>query len=116
MASKGQLAAAKRRGATYEIEIEEDLKTSGLPGQRIPKAGANDKGDIHVYDWAIECKAEKSINLAQYLREAEVERGHADKRWCAALVRRRGTSNRDEDYVVMTYKQFKQLLAELNNN
>lgn len=73
-------AAAKRRGAGFEIDLLNHLRSEGFDVERLRLAGANDEGDLalrHAHGVTIiEAKAPGShgrIDLAGWLREAETE-------------------------------------------
>ncbi len=59
----------------------------------------------------IECKAEKSIDLAGYMAEVAEEKAHADAQIGVAVVKRRNKGV-DQAYVVMPLSQFAELLRD----
>lgn len=78
MSSQNQ--ANKRRGAGWEIDLEDYFLIEGLNAQRLPRAGRNDIGDVFVQgvngSYVIEAKAPRRdgrIDLSGWLREAEIE-------------------------------------------
>lgn len=73
-------AANKRRGALFESDLVEYLRSKGHLAQRLPKNGREDEGDIELRKEMslnpaviIEAKAEKSVDLAGYIAEIEAE-------------------------------------------
>lgn len=69
--------ANKRKGATFEIDLESFFLAKLLKAVRLVRRGKNDQGDllIQVHDLAVivEAKNEKSIDLAGYMKEATEE-------------------------------------------
>lgn len=75
-----QQASNKRRGAAYEIELEDWLILKSLNAQRLPRAGRNDIGDVSLTigkdTYVIEAKAPRrdgKIDLSGWLKEADIE-------------------------------------------
>lgn len=75
-----QQKSNKRRGATFEIELADDLVVKGYDAQRLPRAGRNDIGDVFLKTtndvYIIEAKAPRrdgKIDLSGWIREAMVE-------------------------------------------
>jgi hypothetical protein len=70
---------ARRVGSQFETDILLFLRESGVPSERLAKAGANDEGDISVGGGAFiaELKARRdrnsSLSLHAWLTEAERE-------------------------------------------
>jgi hypothetical protein len=72
---------SSRKGAQYELDLVEYLRSRNIVSEHIRKAGTNDQGDgyavtatngwAHYHMW--EAKAEKTISLPAYLRELESE-------------------------------------------
>jgi hypothetical protein len=100
-------ARSRRIGPEFERAVADYLRDGGLPhADRRVKTGAKDKGDIGgVPGWTLECKNEKSISLAGYVDEAQVEAGNAGTDRYAAVVKRRGKGVRHA-YVVMPLEVF----------
>jgi hypothetical protein len=80
---------SKRIGSTWEIVVRDRIKAWAHLAQlrwhvhRNPPAGTVDVGDIewestHL-DFVVECKAEKRIDLATYMREVAVEKANWEK-------------------------------------
>lgn len=81
--------------------------------ERRRQHGRFDKGEfINTGRWAFECKNTKTIDWSGALAEAQAEAKNAGVPWHAAIINRR---NHDigQAYVVMSLRQFKQLLIEL---
>jgi hypothetical protein len=73
-----------------------------------------DKGDlVGVPRFALECKNQASINLAQFLEEALIEAKHAKAQFGAAIIKRRRKATKDA-YVVMSLEQFAELIRDAN--
>lgn len=110
-----------RRGAKFETDIVDYLRSKGKAAERLPKTGVKDQGDgYELMDnrfytmW--EAKNEKRINLPGYLKELEVERQHFMEArglepWQVhgiVIVKRRMASMGD-CYVVQTVDSFFQI-------
>jgi len=109
----------RRAGALWETTLLDYLRSTGHKAERLRLAGTNDEGDIALMgndfnaDVIIEAKAEKQINLASYVGEAEKEAGNyarrrgidpADVDWCAVVKRRNHPVGKA--YVVMTLDHY----------
>lgn len=109
------MSASRRKGTAFETAVVGFLTEHGHPfAERRAQHGNSDRGDVAgIAGWVIECKAEKSIELARYMDETAVERVNAGSSYGAAVVKRRGKSVGDS-YVVMSLATFATLLAEEN--
>lgn len=104
----------KIKGSAFERDVADYLAANGFPeADRRYGAGHNlDKGDIiGVPGFALECKNQTQIKLAEFLAEALIEAVHAKKKYGAAVIKRRGKGVA-ESYVVMSLAQFTELLRE----
>lgn len=110
-------ASAKKAGASFE-RAQADWLAERLNDDRIDrrvKTGAKDRGDIAGVRVpggrvVIECKNVTTMALPAWLREAEVERGNDDAVIGVVMVKRRGTTDPAEQYVVMTAESFAVLI------
>lgn len=105
-------AANKAKGSQWERDLLAYLRNEGYDAERLRLAGKDDEGDLVLkmggLPFIIEAKNEKSINLAGYVREAEVEaRNYSRARKqgvpganFAAIVKARGKGT-GEAYVVV---------------
>lgn len=94
---------SKRKGTRFEVEVAEYLGV-----ERATLRGSKDRGDLLIAGWAVECKNERLIRLADYMSEAEVERKNARAMFGCAVVKRRGKGPA-KAYVVMELDQFRHL-------
>ena len=119
--------AAKRKGAQFEVDLEQFLREKFLHATRLVRRGKDDEGDIliRVHDLAVilEAKNEKAIDLAGYMKEAtdealrwEAKHVHepmpADLVLGVAAVKRR-MQPISKSYIVMEAEDFAQLLIHL---
>ncbi len=119
--------ANKRKGAAFEIDLEQFFREKFLNTTRLVRRGKDDEGDllIRVHDLAVilEAKNEKAMNLAGYMAEAtsealrwEAKHVHeptpADLVIGAAVVKRR-MNPVSKSYVVMEADDFAALLLHL---
>lgn len=111
-------AANKARGSRWEAQIEEHLNTCGLKARRLPRSGSKDIGDVAVElansVIVIEAKNVKAADMAQFLREADVEADNYEDKYkvptlgvVVTKTRQKGTG---EGRVVMTLDTFVELL------
>lgn len=110
-------AAAKRRGAAFELALVEYARSKGFPAERLRLAGRNDEGDVAVQDdrftYVLEAKAERSPDFSAAVREALVEeKNYAKARGLdpadvqgVAVIKRPGKSI-GESYVITTLDEF----------
>ncbi|MFJ3248363.1 hypothetical protein [Streptomyces sp. NPDC086782] len=85
------MSEAKRKGTAWESAIVTYLHEHHNPAtRRNVQMGAKDIGDIDGYFLhALEAKAEKTITLADYIRQANREAIHAGQPFGCAVVKRR---------------------------
>ncbi|WP_172384877.1 hypothetical protein [Streptomyces sp. MNP-20] len=79
---------------------------------RPAQTGAKDVGDLHAWPVVLECKAERGIRLADYVRQANKEAMHAGYPFGAAVVKAPRRSVQD-GYVVMDLGTFSRMLLTL---
>lgn len=107
---------SRRKGSSWESAVRDFLNASGVFAhkvQRAPLWGAADQGDLlNTGAITFECKATKTLDLASFVNEAEVEAKNAGTRWGAAVVKRRNHMT-GKAYVVMTLEAFTDLIGEL---
>lgn len=92
----------------------EYLKYCGRPYvERRTLNGQHDRGDIAgIPGVVIEVKAEKSLKLAEWIKEAEAERENDDANVGVVWHKRVGKADPGQWYVTMTGDQFASLLKE----
>jgi len=108
------VSASKRKGTAWESAVAQYLIERGAPNaERRSLNGAKDRGDIAgVLSVMIECKNEKTITLASYIDEVEVQRRNDHAAVAVAWIKRRGKGSPADGYVVMTGQQFIDLLID----
>lgn len=106
---------SKQKGTAYETELVTYLRSRGwVHAERRTLSGSNDRGDITgIVGVVIEAKNHKTFDLPGWLNELEAEVANAQADIGLLFVRRRGTTDRGRDYVVMTAQQATALLARL---
>ncbi|MFF1684467.1 MULTISPECIES: hypothetical protein [unclassified Streptomyces] len=92
---------AKAKGTAWESLLVGYLREHHNPNaRRNVQMGAKDIGDLDgYYLHALEAKAEKSITLSDYIRQANREAGNAGQPFGCAVVKRRNANVKD-GYVV----------------
>lgn len=102
----------KRAGTAWESAVCRYLNERGLKVVRRALTGGKDQGDIYGLDnWTLECKAERSIDLAGALNEAKQEAANAGTDFYAAVHKRRNHSTED-GYVTVPLSMFVDLVLE----
>jgi Holliday junction resolvase len=105
----------RRAGTAWETAVVRFLRDRGFPADRSPLRGARDEGDITgIPGWVVECKAQRTWNLAVWCDEAAREADNAAaragtwRRWAVVVKRfRRGVG---DAYVVVDLDTFAELL------
>lgn len=113
-------ASAKAAGARFERQVA-DYLAAVLDDDRIDrrvKGGSKDRGDIsglrHMGGRVVvECKDCAKIALAQWAREADVERGNDDALAGIIVHKRRGHGDPADQWVTMPLSE---LVALLNGD
>lgn len=107
-------SASKQKGSAHERAVVEYLKANGWKHAERRLAGdSKDRGDIAgVPGVVFECKNEKRIDLAQYMRELEVEVANDKADTGAAIVKKRGTTDVADYYAVMPMYMLVHLLKK----
>ena len=109
-------AAAKRRGSAFETGVLKGLRDKSILAERLPKAGANDEGDIVCFvsgkPYVLELKATAKLDLPGFWREATLEaENYAKARGLTAvppayvIVKRRQASIEDA-WVIQTLEKW----------
>lgn len=70
-------SANKRKGTLFETELENYLNEAGVTARRLPRAGTKDIGDVSItikdFVIVIEAKNVKKQDMAEFLRQADIE-------------------------------------------
>ena len=78
-------AANKAKGSRWERDIEDYLNGCGLYARRLPRAGSKDIGDVSItigdFVIVVEAKNVKVANMADFLRQADVESDHYEQKY-----------------------------------
>lgn len=110
---------SKRKGSEFEGQVARYL-AQALDDDRIERrtlGGVNDRGDIagvKINDKraVLECKAEKTLRVPEYLREAESERKNDGAAFGIVVSKRRGVgeARTGEQLVLMTLETFARIV------
>lgn len=83
-------AQNKAKGSRWERELEDYLNGCGMYARRLPRAGYKDIGDVSVtvgdFVIVIEAKNVKAANMADFLRQADVESDHYEEKYGVPTV------------------------------
>lgn len=115
-ANKAKGTRLERQAADYLAEVLNDDRID-----RMPLHGKGDRGDIAGIRTVlgervvIECKNHNRLELAQWVKEAETERGNADAHAAVVVHKRRGKGDPADQYVTMTLRDLAVLLGAQTN-
>ncbi len=109
------MSANKDRGSTFERAVVDYLRACGFPHAERRLAGAKaDRGDIAgIPGLMIECKSQNRISLAEWVDEAECEKNNDRADIGVVWVKRKGKGSAGDGYIVMSGRQFIEILIEL---
>lgn len=110
------MSRSKQKGTAFERLVADGLRDA-LGDDRIDRLvlhGSQDKGDVTPLRnpfglVVVECKNVRQMALAQWVGEAETERGNADADAAVVIHKRVGKGAFDEQYVTMRVKDFLQI-------
>ena len=110
------MSRQKQKGTRWESAIRDHLTDEGIPVQRQPAHGVNDKGDLHIGPLdrpvVIEAKNQARHSLGEWLDEATVETANAGGQAGAVWFHRRGKASPAAGYVLLDGRTFAYLLRE----
>ena len=107
------MSKQRAKGTKWESAICAHLADEGIPHQRQPLRGVNDRGDIHVAGIAVvEAKNQSRHSLGEWLDEATAEAENAGRDIGAVWFHRRGRAHPRDGYVLLSGAHFTQLLRE----
>lgn len=117
-------SANKAKGSRFESDVCEALQMWDIRAKRLPRTGSRDIGDAafplkNGGTVVIEAKNRKSINLAEFLKEAAVEAANYEDKYpaekpafgCAVVKRRQ--RHVDNSYVVFELAEFVDFLKQM---
>lgn len=105
------MSKSRAKGTLWESTVVAYLREHGYPwAERRALAGAYDKGDILLPGMMIECKAEKAIKLAEYMKEVRAQTANCPPGTLGVAWVKAPGKTVDESYVVMSPATFLELL------
>lgn len=106
------MSRSKQKGTQWEREVVEYLRRSGFPhAERRSLNGAKDRGDVAgCPGLVVECKNAKTVTLAAWLDEANVERANDHADLGVVWHHRRGRASAGEGFVTLDGRTFVWLL------
>jgi hypothetical protein len=106
--------ASKQKGTAFESLIVDGLHDMGYPyAERRAQRGSSDGGDIAgIPGVVLELKAVARLDLSGWLKELKAEIRNAGADLGAVVVKRRGTRDPGEQYVLLDFATFCLLLHE----
>ena len=109
-------ASAKKAGTTFERQVADYLAQHVDDRiDRRTKTGSKDRGDITgVRIWGqrlvLECKNTTRLALADWMKQAEIERGNDDALAGLIIHKRHGNNKPEDQWVTTTLKELTALL------
>jgi hypothetical protein len=114
------MSRSKQKGTAFETLIARYLAgVTGQPVERRALKGATDDGDLHLPipggRLVLELKNHRALALADWISQAEIEAGNADKAFAdviggAVIHKRRGCGQAGDQYVTLTLDTLLSLL------
>lgn len=110
------MSASKAKGTAEETAVVTYLNSQGILAVRNPPQGSKDKGDINLLNLpvVIEVKNCRTMKLAQWLDEAQVEKSNAKADIALVWHKRIRKGNPADHYVTMTGEDAVKLLKALS--
>lgn len=107
----------KDKGTAQETALTLWFRIHGWPfAKRRTLRGARDEGDLDLGDGievALESKAVRAWDPAGWMKELEAEVGNSRAKTGAVIVKKRGTTDCGEYYVVLPLKYYNDLLLRI---
>ena len=103
--------ASRRKGTTYERDVIRWLRSHGVPhAERTSTGRTQTRGDIDgIPGVHLELRNRARIDLATWLDDTTTAAGDALP---VLIVRRRGTTDRGQDYAITTLDRMVELLTD----
>ena len=107
----------KIKGTAWETVVTKYLREGGFTAvERRALNGSTDKGDIAgIPGVVIEAKDQIRLDFAGFIAEVEAEKVNAACWLGVAWVKRRGKTSAADAYVVMTGRQFLEILQAMRS-
>jgi hypothetical protein len=102
--------ASKRKGSAFELLVQRYL-AERLDCERIPAGATIDRGDLWTRACLVQCKNCRTLRLGEWLRETLQQQQDARKPLHALVVKRPRTTAPEDQIVVMTLGQLRELLG-----
>jgi Holliday junction resolvase len=108
------MSKSKQKGTAAETAVVKYLKENGfVHAERRALTGNYDKGDITGCGPVVfEVKNHKTMDLAGWVKELQVEIDNADAMTGCVVAKKRGTTYPGEWYAVLPFGLFVELLKE----
>lgn len=103
----------KAKGSAFERLIR-DYLAEVIPCERIPPGATLDRGDLWTPQAAIQCKNHRSLSLGAWLDQTQQQQRNADKPYGFLVVKRKGTADPAEQFVICSASQLRSLLLQLS--
>jgi hypothetical protein len=107
----------KVKGDAFERAVRDHACTRGFRSEKTRAGYARDAGDVHLLDEhrrpiaALQCKNVRTWDLAGWCRALAEQLAESGARHGALVLKRRGTADPGQSYVVLTLDQYLDLLT-----
>lgn len=107
------MSKSKQKGTAFESSLLPLLEEYYPGANRRPLSGNKDKGDFILpgADFALEAKNHKTMSLAEWVKEAEIEAQNLGVLHGVVVHKRRGVTDPRKQYVTLTLGSFLDLTA-----
>jgi hypothetical protein len=104
---------AKRKGTRWESAVRDFLREFPIlkHARRVAAEGRLDIGDVHAWPFCLQCKNQRSFDLAGWVRDAETQASQAEFPYGVAVVKAPGKGT-ERGYAVMSLATFRRLAAD----
>ena len=110
----------QQKGAKFEQACADYLtEATNYTVIRQRTHGANDEGDLYGlrlsgYEITVECKDCKTMQLSQWIDEAQAEKANADAKYAVVIHHRKGRGSKSfgDNYVTMNLRTFVDIIND----
>jgi hypothetical protein len=111
----------KVKGDVFERAVRDHAEKRGLRAEKTRAGYARDAGDVHILAdmggvlATLQAKNHRTWCLPEWLRALTEQRTEAKAQTAALVIKRRGTGDPGQSYVVLPYDDYLDLLLATEN-